>query len=128
MIVRERAELRPESHPTRPLGGFEPSAEVIKTGDSDRAGLSALRDNRREHAEQESPEAETSSRTVLDSLTAHLAVLDLSGTIVAVNRAWRNFAAANAPDGAHVSEGANYLRVCDEAEGEAAEAARAFAA
>jgi PAS domain S-box-containing protein len=117
-----------EFHPTQPLEGFDTSNELVKTGDSNRPGRSVLCAGCRGHAEQASPEAEPSSRELLDSLTAHLAVLNSSGTILAVNRAWRNFASANALAGAHVSEGANYLRVCDEAEGEAAEAARAFAA
>ncbi len=64
---------------------------------------------------------------VLDSLAASIAIIDEAGTILAVNRAWRRFAAANAPAGARVAEGTNYLRACDEAEGEDAEVAAAFA-
>ncbi len=64
---------------------------------------------------------------VLDSLAASIAIIDEAGTILAINRAWRRFAAANAPAGARIAEGANYLRVCDEAEGEDAEVAAAFA-
>ena len=64
---------------------------------------------------------------VLDSLAASIAIIDEAGTILAVNRAWHRFAAANAPAGARIAEGANYLRACDEAEGEDAEVAAAFA-
>lgn len=50
--------------------------------------------------------------SVLDGLTAHVCVLDEQGTILAVNRAWRDFAADNAGAGADLHEGANYLQIC----------------
>jgi hypothetical protein len=37
-------------------------------------------------------ENESLLRSTLDSLSAHIAVLDGRGTIVAVNKAWRQFA------------------------------------
>ena len=49
---------------------------------------------------------------MLDSLDAHIAVLDHSGTILAVNQAWRDFAAANEAGGANVAEEADYLQTC----------------
>jgi PAS domain S-box-containing protein len=63
----------------------------------------------------------------LDSLSAHIAILDESGEIVAVNEAWRAFAGANGEDPGRVSEGANYLRVCESATGQNSEEAAAFA-
>ena len=63
----------------------------------------------------------------LDSLSAHIAILDESGEIIAVNDAWRAFAGANAEDSGRVSEGANYLRVCESATGLNSEEAAAFA-
>ncbi|WP_406696294.1 HD domain-containing phosphohydrolase [Singulisphaera sp. Ch08] len=86
------------------------------------------RADRHSGAERMSWETEKISRAVLDSLSAHVAVLDGSGALLAVNRAWRDFAGANAPAGVRIAKGANYLRVCDEATGEDAETARAFAA
>lgn len=68
------------------------------------------------------------TQAVLDSLTSHIAVLDHTGTIVAVNRAWREFAAANPPVTGGVEEGVNYLAVCDRAMGSNAEEAAPFAA
>jgi signal transduction histidine kinase len=68
------------------------------------------------------------ARTVLDGLSAHIAVLDGSGVIVAVNEAWRGFARANGADPGKVSEGANYLEACDAAAGQSSEGAAAFAA
>ena len=58
--------------------------------------------------------------SILDSLTEHVAVIDASGTITAVNAAWRRFAHANASTNASlpaVSEGTNYLEVCRQVQG-----------
>ena len=63
---------------------------------------------------------------VLDNLPARVAIIDESGTIVVVNRAWHEFAAT---DGVAVgaTEGANYLRACEAATGEGAREAAHFA-
>lgn len=58
---------------------------------------------------------------VLDSLTAHIAILDEHGTIRFVNHAWRAFACAN--QAADACEGANYLAVSEQAHGPDAEVA-----
>lgn len=50
---------------------------------------------------------------ILDSLPEHIAVLDASGRITLVNRAWRDFAEHNGDRGiAHSGPGRNYLDVC----------------
>jgi PAS domain S-box-containing protein len=72
--------------------------------------------------------SERFARSVLDSLSAHVAALDESGTILAVNRAWRDFATANGSVGAEATEGSNYLAVCDATTGEGSEQAATFAA
>ncbi len=55
-------------------------------------------------------------RGVLDAMHAHVAVIGTDGRIRAVNRAWREFARANAPAGGEhtprTDVGANYLGVC----------------
>ena len=61
---------------------------------------------------------------ILDGLTAHICVLDENGMIVAVNRAWRGFAAANPPSAAKTDVGADYFAVCEAATGEEAVMAR----
>jgi PAS domain S-box-containing protein len=66
-------------------------------------------------------------RSTLDGLSAHIALLDEQGKILLVNRAWRTFAEENEVSAGAVSEGANYLRACDEAAGEDADLARRFA-
>jgi hypothetical protein len=63
----------------------------------------------------------------LDELPEHVAIVERSGTILAVNKAWKRFAKDNGADPGKVSEGANYLGVCDGAAGEQSEDARSFA-
>src|SRR5215204_3513890 len=63
----------------------------------------------------------------LDELPEEAAIVEGSGTIVAVNQAWRRFAEENGAYPGEVSEGANYLGVCDGARGEQSGYARSFA-
>jgi PAS domain S-box-containing protein len=76
--------------------------------------------------EKEIQRSEERQRT-LDSLSSHIAIIDESGTIVAVNKAWRDFARANGVAGQNYAEGASYLRVCDSATGEYSGEAAPFA-
>jgi hypothetical protein len=62
-----------------------------------------------------------------DELPEHVAIVDRSGTIMAVNEAWKRFATNNGGVPSKVSEGANYLSVCERATGEQSEYARTFA-
>jgi hypothetical protein len=62
----------------------------------------------------------------LDELPEHTAIVDNSGAIVAVNKAWKRFAKDNAADLSKVSEGANYLDVCERAKGEQSHYAQSF--
>ncbi len=77
-------------------------------------------------AAQALAESERFARSTLDALSTHLAILDEDGLILATNRAWREFAAANVAK-SEVCEGANYLEVCDSASGACAEEAVAVA-
>jgi PAS domain S-box-containing protein len=81
----------------------------------------------RKQAEAALIASERFNRATLDALTANIAILDETGTIVAVNRSWREFAQANGADPAKVSEGVNYLAVCTRANGERAEEAALIA-
>jgi len=65
--------------------------------------------------------------TAIDALAAHIAILDCDGTIMAVNRAWREFADANGFMGDDYGIGSSYLAVCDSATGDDAEIARTAA-
>ncbi len=53
------------------------------------------------------------NRSILDSLTNHLAVLDRQGNILDVNESWMRFARENAATTLeHIGRGINYLEVC----------------
>ena len=63
-------------------------------------------------------ESERLGNAALDALTAHVAILDEHGGIIATNRTWRNFATQNGLPTAQASEEANYLKACDRAAAE----------
>jgi len=52
---------------------------------------------------------------ILGSLSAHIAVLDYSGSIMHVNKAWTTFGEENQGYWGNVSGGINYLEVCENA-------------
>ncbi|WP_162530802.1 two-component system sensor histidine kinase NtrB [Rhodovastum atsumiense] len=54
---------------------------------------------------------------ILDALPAHVALLDQSGTIIAVNEAWRRFAAGNGVRDPAAFLGCNYLAACMPSDG-----------
>ena len=58
------------------------------------------------------------ARTVFDSLSAHIAILDEEGVIVLTNKAWRSFAEEGGMPGIYDPVGENYLAVCDGTRGE----------
>lgn len=60
-------------------------------------------------------DSESFVRAILDSLPAHISVLDKTGVIVTVNRAWQNFASENCviEQIAATGIGQNYLKVCE---------------
>jgi PAS domain S-box-containing protein len=57
------------------------------------------------------------AHATLDALSEQIAVLDERGTIIAVNRAWRDFAGANASSTQGLAEGANYFAACENVTG-----------
>ena len=61
---------------------------------------------REQVAKEEEAQRSRELQQTLDSLSAHIAILDASGEIVAVNEVWRAFAEANGGDPERVSEGA----------------------
>lgn len=68
------------------------------------------------------------ARTVLDSLSAHIAILDENGVVLDTNRAWREFAWRSGMPQGYDSIGDNYLTICDAAQGEDGAHAHAVAA
>lgn len=63
----------------------------------------------------------------LDGLSANIAMLDETGKIILVNKAWRKFAEENGATSNRVSENINYLDVCDNATGKFNKEAKPFA-
>ena len=64
--------------------------------------------------------------SVIDALVSNICVVDLNGDILAVNRAWMEFSAANAGGGKQTFIGTNYLNVCRKSTGSASEEASDF--
>lgn len=62
-------------------------------------------------------------RSIFDSLSAHIAIVDAHGVILEINAAWRKFSTANSAgggDGGINYIGLNYLKICESATGEGA--------
>ena len=68
------------------------------------------------------------AKTVLNSLSANIAILDENGVILETNQAWRDYATTNAMEGPVDSIGVNYLELCDATTGKEAKYARNVAA
>ncbi len=110
--------------------GEDLAVEVMKRGASDflmkdrlaRLGASVehalsdfrLRKEKRQAAEA-LQESERFNKAILDSLSAHIAIVDETGQILAINEAWRLFAKRNGAAGDRTLIGSNYLEVCDRA-------------
>ena len=61
------------------------------------------------------------ARTVLNSLSALIAILDENGVILETNTAWRNYAVKSGMPEDHDDRGINYLAVCDATKGNESE-------
>lgn len=83
-----------------------------------RGGLLCVRGTAQDVSEQEFARQDLAAtrdflQATLDSLSAHVAVLDERGEIVLTNRAWVEFALANGGSAEAVGVGSNYLWGCD---------------
>lgn len=65
--------------------------------------------------------ADELARTVLDSLSAHIAILDENGLILETNKAWRDFAVKGGMPQHYDDRGSNYLAICEATIGSDAE-------
>ncbi len=126
MATMNRMRQAAESTPLVVLTGHDETAigvDVIRAGAQDylikgkvnvdmleRVIRYALERHRSHHRLRESEQLLLST---LDALSAHIAILEPFGTIIALNRAWMEFATTNDGDSAVVGLGANYLAVCD---------------
>ena len=77
----------------------------------------------RKQSEERLRESQRFLQSTLDALSAHIAILDVTGVIIAVNAAWKSFAATNNFMGRLFGVGSNYLDVCESATGDCAEEA-----
>jgi len=66
--------------------------------------------------EEKIRKAEQFTRAVINSLSAHICVLDMSGNVTMVNDAWRSFSAQNGGHPLTTCENVNYLRACRDPE------------
>ena len=56
-------------------------------------------------------------RTIIDSMSAHIAILDKNGAILETNKAWRQFGSENDFGGDPSSLGLNYIEICELTQG-----------
>lgn len=63
------------------------------------------------------PSISAFDKTILNSLSAHIAILDARGGIRETNRAWQSFGQTNGIEAAVDMVGLNYLDICDAAMG-----------
>ncbi|GBC63290.1 LuxR family transcriptional regulator [Desulfonema ishimotonii] len=63
------------------------------------------------------------AKSVLNSLSAHIAILDQNGVILETNQAWKAFAMSNKVENRPDMIGVNYLELCEFASGSSAEGA-----
>jgi PAS domain S-box-containing protein len=64
----------------------------------------------------------------INALPENICILDEIGTIIIVNQSWLDFAESNQLNPPDVSEGVNYLEICDKASGPYSEEAPLFSA
>lgn len=74
------------------------------------------------------PPTDPLASAVLNSLSAHIAILDAEGVILETNEAWRRFANVNNPGDETDSVGDNYLAICEQVTGEDSDDAHKVAA
>lgn len=67
------------------------------------------------------------AKNVINSLSAHIAIIDENGIILETNKAWQEFAHQTKAGGDLNFIGKNYLKICDDAIGEEADDAHAVA-
>lgn len=91
---------------------------------TDRKALQAERDNYTQKIE----ELSRFLQSALDAFPASAVVLDTDGRIIAYNNPWKTFAMENSGDIGTFYEGANYIGVCDVAQGGETQDASATAA
>jgi signal transduction histidine kinase/CheY-like chemotaxis protein len=70
-------------------------------------------------------ESDRFARAIVDALPYSIAILDETGTIVAVNEPWKKYGMENGGWNVSTDVGVDYLEICDRTEGEGSEFAKA---
>ncbi len=93
---------------------------------ADNTSIVVAQESLLDHERQMRRMAELQAAT-LDSLPAHVALLDETGRIITVNRAWRDFGSENGFMADASGVGDNYIEICEQAVGEDHDEAAAVA-
>jgi len=122
-LLADGLEHAAEVHEDRIGGDFLVSVSPLRDSDGTIIGsVHVARDiTERKQAEEALRASERLSRSTLNSLSAHIAILDNEGEIIQVNDAWHQFARENGLGASLI--GVNYLSVCDRATGQWSEKA-----
>jgi two-component system sensor kinase FixL len=94
-----------------------------------RGGINVLVDiTSQRRTERQLRESERFAKSIVDSLAARIAILDQTGTILAVNSAWQRFSGDDGISSTDRELGTSYLEACEQAGCRGHEVARAAAA
>lgn len=130
IFKRTNGPLRALSQAARRVEAGEHDVRVTVTGEDEFAELSRtfnrMLDQQGIMVESLSGALST-RRALINSLPAHIALLDGKGRILDVNDQWRHFGSINDNIDANFGVGCNYLAVCRAAEGDCAEGALSVA-
>jgi len=107
------------------ISGRGKSFEIDENGNSHRAVGVHVDVTKIKEIEKELLLQKELTQSSLDSLSAHIAVLDSKGVIRYTNKAWKEFSKKNNSSFDRSDEGVNYLKVCKNAEGQWAKEALA---
>jgi diguanylate cyclase (GGDEF)-like protein len=111
---------------TRRVEAGEPAVRVPVSGSDEFTDLSRTFNrmlDRQDGMLETLSSALATRRALIDSLPAHIALLDGDGKILDVNDQWRHFGTHNASRDTTFGVGSNYLNVCRAADGDCAEEA-----
>ncbi len=126
LFKRINGPLRVLSRATRRVEAGEHGIRVPAAGSDEFADLSRTFNqmlDRQDTMVETLSGALATRRALINSLPAHIALLDEAGRILDVNDQWRHFGTSNDYRDTTFGVGSNYLTVCRAAEGECAEEA-----
>ncbi len=121
-VLEERGYMRYDDLPLETKAGERREVEFVSNvyGENGHRVIQCnIRDiTERNRAKRVEHESQRFLQATLDALSSHIAVLDETGEIVAVNKAWQQFAQENGGSARRCEVGANYIEVCERVVGE----------